>query len=81
MARAPSEADVWAQLAVRFVERGLRMQAVENASGRPIAGNWAQRADRGTYVRNRILSALTLAGMLICVAGVVVLLFNPFIVL
>ena len=67
---------IWVLLTLRFAVRGLRMQAVENAPGRPVANDWswAQPADHSTYRRNRVLSSLTVAGMIICVAGVLVLL-------
>jgi hypothetical protein len=69
---------IWALLTLRFAVRGLGMQVVQNAPGRPIANDWswAQPADQATYVRNRILSALTVAGVVICVLGVMVLLLQ-----
>jgi hypothetical protein len=69
---------IWVLLTLRFAVRGLGMQVVQNAPGRPIANDWswAQPADQATYVRNRILSALTVAGVVICVLGVMVLLLQ-----
>lgn len=68
---------VWALLTVRYALHVLRMQAIENAPGRPPATDNAP-GDRGAYLRSRWLSRLSIAGIIICVVGVLILLFNPF---
>lgn len=71
---------VWALLTIRYTVRAIRMQAVQNAPGRPIANDfsWLRPADQATYTRNRIVSFLSRAGIVICVVGVMLLLLlNP----
>jgi hypothetical protein len=68
---------VWALLTVGFAIMGVRMQAAENAPGVPTVGPWPRQADPGTARRNRVLSTLTRIGIIICVLGVLVLLYVP----
>lgn len=71
---------VWALLTIRYTVRAIRMQAVQNAPGRPIAdgSSWLRPGDQATYARDRIISFLSRAGIVICVAGVMLLLLlNP----
>ncbi|HEX9412279.1 MAG TPA: hypothetical protein VF916_02145 [Ktedonobacterales bacterium] len=68
---------VWALVTVRFAILTLRSQAIENARGVLTVGDWPRPADRGTARRNRALSTLTTVGIIICVLGVLVLLYIP----